>query len=308
MFSAHPTRNNVIPRRSSLVISRLNRLRALLAEHHLDAVLIHSGENRTYLTGFTGSAGVAVVTTRESLLLVDFRYVEQAAAEAPGWEVVKVPRQATEIMTEIVRGRELRRVGFESDGLTYKQYDELATALQPTELVPAAGVDRLRWVKDANELAHIRTAVAIADAGFAHIQGYLRPGIQEREVALELEFYMRRHGADKEAFDTIVASGVRSSLPHGRATEKVLAPGEFATLDFGAVVRGDHPDCTPTVALGDPSPRHKEIYDLALAAQRAALAGIRPAASAKNAAGMAPRLIHGAGHGAPFGPGLGHAG
>src|SRR2546426_11127957 len=289
-------------------MSRLDRLRTLLAEHHLDAILLHNRENRTYLTGFTGSAGVAVVTTRESLLLVDFRYVEQAAAEAPGWEIVKVPRQAVEIVTEIVRGRELRRVGFESDGLTYKQYDELATALQPTELVPAAGVDRLRWVKDGDELARIRKAVAIADAGFAHVQGYLRPGIREREVALELEFYMRRHGADKEAFDTIVASGVRSSLPHGRATEKVLAPGEFVTLDFGAVVRGYHSDCTRTVVLGDPSPRHREIYDLVLAAQRAALAGIRPGVSAKDADAMARRGITEAGHGDHFGAGLGHGG
>jgi len=288
------------------VISRLNRLRTLLAEHHLDAILIHNGENRTYLTGFTGSAGVALVTARESLLLVDFRYVEQAAGEAPGWEVVKVPRQATEIVTEIVRGRELQRVGFESDGLTYKQYDELGTALRPAELVPVTGVDRLRWVKDADELARIRKAVAIADAGFAHVQGYLRPGIREREVALELEFYMRRHGADKEAFDTIVASGVRSSLPHGRATEKVVAPGEFVTLDFGAVVRGYHSDCTRTVVLGDASPRHREIYDLVLAAQRAALGGIRPGVAARDADALARRVITEAGHGEHFGHDLGH--
>src|SRR2546425_12961403 len=166
-------------------MSRLDRLRALLPEHHIDAILIQNAENRIYLTGFTGSAGVALVTARESLLLVDFRYVEQAAAEAPGWEVVKVPRQATDIVTEIVRGRELRRPGFESDGLTYKQYDELGTALRPAELVPVAGVDRLRWVKDADELAHIRKAVAIADAGVAHIQGDLDPGIRARGGAAE---------------------------------------------------------------------------------------------------------------------------
>ena len=288
------------------MISRLNRLRLLLAEHRLDAILVHNGENRTYLTGFTGSAGVAVVTTRELLLLVDFRYVEQAAAEAPEWEVVKVPRQATDIVTEIARGRELRRVGFESDGLTYKQYDELAAALRPTELVPVAGVDRLRWIKDADELARIHKAVAIADAGFAHIQGYLRPGVQEREIALELEFYIRRQGADKEAFETIVASGVRSSLPHGRASEKVLGQDEFVTLDFGAVMRGYHSDCTRTVVLGDASPRHREIYDLVLAAQRAALQGIRPGVAARDADALARRVITEAGHGDHFGHGLGH--
>src|SRR2546425_806393 len=126
-------------------MSRLDRLRALLPEHHIDAILIQNAETRTYLTGFTGSAGAALVTARESLLLVDFRYVEQAAAEAPGREIVKVPRQAPEIVTEMVRGRELRRLGFESDGMTYRQYDELGTALRPAERVPATGVDRLRW-------------------------------------------------------------------------------------------------------------------------------------------------------------------
>src|SRR3989454_1863454 len=287
-------------------MSRLDRLRTLLAEHHLDAILLHNGENRTYLTGFTGSAGAGVIRARGSLLLVGLRWFQQPAAEAPGWASVRAPRQSTDIVTEIVRGRELRRVGFESDALTYKQYDELGTALRPAELVPVTGVDRLRWVKDGEELARIRKAVAIADAGFAHVQGYLRPGIREREVALELEFYMRRHGADKEAFDTIVASGVRSSLPHGRATEKVVAPGEFVTLDFGAVVRGYHSDCTRTVVLGDASPRHREIYDLILAAQRAALGGIRPGVAARDADALARRVITEAGHGEHFGHGLGH--
>lgn len=287
-------------------MSRVDRVRALLAEHRLDAILIHNAENRTYVTGFTGSAGIALVTGRETLLLVDFRYVEQAAAEAPGWEVVKVPRQATEVVAELTRGRELRRVGFESDGLTYKQYDELATALRPSELVPVSGVDRLRWIKDADELARIRRAVAIADAGFAHIQTHLRPGTQERDVALELEFYMRRQGADKEAFETIVASGVRSSLPHGRASEKLLGHNEFVTLDFGAVVRGYHSDCTRTIVLGEASPRHREIYDLVLAAQRAALAGIRPGVAARDVDALARRVITEAGHADHFGHGLGH--
>src|SRR5437773_10848460 len=272
-------------------MTRVDRVRALLAGQRLDAIVVHNPETRTCLTGVVGSAGVALVTGRETLLLVDFRYVGQAAAEAPGWEVVQVPRQATDIVTEIARGRELRRVGFESDGLTYKQYDELAVALRPTELVPVAGVDRLRWIKDADELARIRTAVAIADAGFTHIQGYLRPGVQEREIALELEFYMRRQGADKEAFETTVASGVRSSLPHGRESEKVLRQHDFITLDIGAVVRGFHSDCTHTIVPGDASPRHRELYDLGLAAQPAALQGIRPGIAGRAADALARRVL-----------------
>ncbi len=292
--------------RESHTMSRLDRLRMLLTHHQLDAILIAKGENRTYLTGFTGSAGVALTTGREALLLVDFRYVEQAAAEAPGWEVVKVPRQGTETVAELVRGRELRRMGFESDGLTFKQFDELAKAVRPTDLVPVDGIDRLRWVKDAGELAHIRSAAAIADAAFAHTQRMLHPGVRERDVALELEFFMRRHGADKEAFETIVASGVRSSLPHGVASDKLLGRGEFVTLDFGAVVDGYHSDCTRTVVLGEPSPRHREVYDLVLTAQQTALAGLRPGVSARDADALARQVIAGAGHGDHFGHGLGH--
>lgn len=287
-------------------MSRIDRLHTLLTQHQLDALLIHKPENRTYLTGFTGSAGVALITGSDALLLVDFRYVEQAAAEASGWEVVKVSRQATETVVEIARGRELRRIGFESDGLTYKQHSDLAKALQPSELVPVDGLDRLRWVKDTEEIAHIRKAAAIADAAFAHVQSVLRPGVRERDVAVELEFFMRRHGADKEAFETIVASGVRSSLPHGRVSDKVLGSGEFVTLDFGAVVRGYHSDCTRTVVLGEASPRHREIYELVLTAQQRALAGLRPGLTTKDADALARQVITDAGYGDQFGHGLGH--
>jgi len=272
----------------------------------LDAIFIAKPENRRYLTGFAGSAGAVLVTARDALLLVDFRYVEQAAAEAPNCEVVHVPRQPAETIAEIIRKKELLRVGFEHDGLTYKEYDQLATALRPAAFIPVDSIDRLRWVKDANEQVCLREAVAIADAGFAHIQAFLRPGVQEREVALELEFFMRRQGADKEAFETIVASGVRSSLPHGVASNKTLQSGEFVTLDFGAIVRGYHSDCTRTVALGQVSARQRETYALVLTAQQAALEGLRPGLSGKEADALARQVITAAGHGDHFGHSLGH--
>jgi Xaa-Pro aminopeptidase len=287
-------------------MARIDRLRALLAPQQLDAILIAKPENRRYLTGFTGSAGAALVTAREALLLVDFRYVEQAAAEAPDCEVVRVPRPTADAITELVRRKELLRIGFEPDGLTYKEHDQLASALRPIAFLPVDGIDRLRWIKDPDEQALIREAAAIADAGFKHIQRFLRPGVQEREVALELEFFMRRQGAEKEAFETIVASGVRSSLPHGRASDKKLGPGEFVTLDFGAVIRGYHSDCTRTVALGHVSPRQREIYDLVLTAQQTALAGLRPGVNARDVDALARQVIADAGHGEHFGHGLGH--
>ena len=285
---------------------RLIRARSLLSEQGLDALLVHQAANRTYLSGFTGSAGIALITALEALLLVDFRYTEQAASEAREFEVIKADRQFIETLTEVVRGRGLRRLGFESEIVSVKQHRDYADRLAPAELVPVEGVDRLRWVKDADELARIEQAVAIADAAFAHVQSLLQPGAVERDIAVELEFFMRRHGAEKEAFETIVASGPRSALPHGRASDRVLQAGDFVTIDFGAVYRGYVSDCTRTVVLGSASPKHQQIYATVLAAQRAALAGIRPGMTGKAADGIARTIIAEAGYGEAFGHSLGH--
>jgi Xaa-Pro aminopeptidase len=285
---------------------RLTRARSLLSERGLDALLVHQAANRIYLTGFTGSAGIAVITPSEALLLVDFRYTEQAAAEAGEFAVIKADRQFIETLSEVVRDRGLRRIGFESESVTVKQHQEYADRLAPAELVPVEGLDRLRWVKDVDELARIERAVAIADAAFAHVRPLLQPGGVERDIALELEFFMRRQGAEKEAFETIVASGPRSALPHGRASDRVLQPGDFVTLDFGAVYRGYVSDCTRTVVLGEASPRHQQLYATVLAAQRAALAGIRPGMTGKAADAIARTIITEAGYGEAFGHSLGH--
>lgn len=287
-------------------MSRIDRVRAILSEPHLDALLIQKPENRTYVSGFTGSAGFVLVTPRDSMLLVDFRYVEQARAQAPGCEVIKADRLFIDTLAEIVPARGLRRIGFEDDGMTFKQHQEFAKRLAPAELVPVEGVDRLRWVKDPEELTRIARAIEIADAAFAHIRSYLRPGAVERDVATEMEFFMRRHGADKEAFETIVASGPRSSLPHGRASDRVLAPGDFVTLDFGAVYQGYVSDCTRTVVLPEVSPQQREIYNIVLAAQQAALEGIKPGMTGKEADALARTVITQAGHGDAFGHSLGH--
>lgn len=287
-------------------MSRVERLRVLLREQSLDAILIQKDENRAYVTGFFGSAGIGIVTPTEALLLVDFRYVEQAGKEAPEFEVIRADRQFVETLSEVVSRRGFTRVGFESDTVSFKQYQEYAAKLQPAELVPVEGVDRLRWIKDAGELERIGQAVEIADAAFAHILRFLRPGAVERDVALEMEFFMRRHGADKEAFETIVASGPRSSLPHGRAADRVLARGDFVTLDFGAVYGHYVSDCTRTVVLGEASPRQREVYSTVLAAQQATLAGIKPGLTGKEADALARTVIAEAGFGEAFGHSLGH--
>lgn len=287
-------------------MSRLERLNTILMERQLDAILVQKPENRTYITGFTGSDGFILATAREALLLVDFRYVEQATAEAPGFEIVKAERRYFDTIAEVIRHRELKRVGFENDGLTYKQYEELAKRVTPAELVAIDTVDRLRWIKDADELGRIRRAAAIADEAFAHVQLLLRPGTVEWDIAIEMEFFMRRHGANKQAFETIVVSGPRSSLPHGRASDRAMSSGDYVTLDFGAVYRSYASDCTRTVVLGEASARQREIYQIVLAAQQAALNGIRPGLTGKEADALARKVIADAGYGDAFGHSLGH--
>lgn len=277
-----------------------------MRDRGVEAMLIQKPENRRYLSGFSGSAGFVLVSATASMLLVDFRYVEQAQTEAPGFEVIKAERQFIDTLAEVVPARGLGGIGFESDAMSYKQYDDFSKRLAPAVLVPVEGVDHLRWVKDADEIARITRAVEIADEAFAHIRAFLRPGAVERDIAIEMEFFMRRRGADKEAFETTVASGPRSALPHGRASERVLARGDFVTLDFGALYRGYVSDCTRTVVLGEASQKQREIYELVLAAQRAALAGVKPGMSGRDADAIARKIIADAGYGDAFGHSLGH--
>lgn len=288
------------------MISRLERVRTILGERNLDALLIQKDENRAYVSGFFGSAGIVIVTPKEAILLVDFRYVEQAGREAPEFEVLKADRQFIEALTGLVSQRGWKRIGFESETVTVKQYQDYVAKLQAAELVPVEGIDRLRWVKDEDELARIRHAVEIADAAFAHIRSHLRPGAVERDIALEMEFFMRRHGADREAFETIVASGPRSSLPHGRAADRVLQGGDLVTVDFGAVYRHYISDCTRTVVIGDVSPKQRDVYDTVLEAQQTAVRGIRPGMTGKEADALAREVIAKAGYGDAFGHSLGH--
>ncbi|TMI81899.1 MAG: M24 family metallopeptidase [Bacillati bacterium ANGP1] len=219
------------------------------------------------MTGFTGSAGLALISPAEAFLAVDFRYEEQAAAEATACTVLRGGRDPLAALSAAVAGRSLRTIGFESEFVPFAQVTRLREKLAPAELVPLATVDRLRWTKDATEVAAITRAVEIADAAFAHILGVLRPGLSERAVAFELEMFMRRSGAERLAFESVVASGPRAALPHGRATDRMLCRGDLVTLDFGAVYEGYCSDATRTVVLGAADDRQRRIFEIVLAAQ-----------------------------------------
>jgi len=286
-------------------VDRLERALRRLGEERLDALVVLKAETRTYLTGFTGSAGIAVLAPARSTLLVDFRYEEQAAAEATGWSVQRVSN-LLEGLDAFLQGLGAARVGLEADTVTVAQWRKLEGGAGGRELVALEGLDRLRWRKDPEELALIRRAARIADDAYAAILSQVRPGVTEGELAAELEYRMRRAGGERAAFETIVASGPRSALPHGRASDRRLGRGDVVTVDFGAVVGGYHSDCTRTFVLGAASAEQREVYAVVREALEVAEAGIRPGLTGRQADALARERIAAAGYGEAFGHGLGH--
>ncbi len=273
----------------------------------VDALLISKPENRFYISGFRGSAGTVLITATQAYLLTDFRYIEQATNEAPAFEIVRTGQPEKDALKDLVTAQDIKRLGFERDYVTYAGYEGLKKRLEETQLVPVEDVVRkLRMVKDETEIEHMQAAANIAEAAFQEILPLIQVGRSEAEIALELEIAMRRRGAERLAFPIIAASGPRSSLPHGAPTDRVLQPGDFLTLDFGAVSGGYCSDMTRTVVLGEPSAKQKEIYDIVLKAQLEAQAAIKPGLKGGDIDKIARDIIADAGYGEYFGHGLGH--
>lgn len=285
---------------------RLEMVRAKLKETSLDALLVQSSVNRRYLSGFTGSAGALVIGRERAWILVDFRYVEQAKTEAPDFELLRfdtiLPRLA-----ELFQAAALKRVGFEAAHVSVVDLQRMEQDIPDVDWVPTeAWVEEIRGSKDADELAVMQQAIDLADEAFEHILGFLTPGRTEKEVALELEFFMRRRGAERLAFPSIVASGPNGALPHAVPSDRALEQGDLVTLDFGCVVDGYASDMTRTVAIGKVDERGRELHDLVLEAQLTGIRAVRPGRLGKEVDAEARSVIEQAGYGEYFGHGLGH--
>lgn len=285
--------------------NRLKRLRSYMSDQKLSGIVVTKPENRRYFSGFTGTSGILFITQENSFLLTDFRYIDQAKSQAPDYEVIKHGISPYELLKELTKNLSVLNIGFESDYMTVDIYRHLARVIDPNNLVPTI-LDSLRMVKEKQEIELVKKAVDIADEAFYRILTFIKPGLSEQDVALELEYKMRRLGAEKSAFDIIVASGNRGALPHGVASTKKLEQGELVTMDFGAVYQGYHSDITRTICIGKSSERQREIYNIVLEAQLAGVQAVKSGCTGREIDSRARTIIENAGYGEYFGHGLGH--
>lgn len=285
---------------------RINKLRRVMLKNDLPALIVTSRPNIYYLSGFTGSNATLFITEKENFLLTDFRYLEQAEKEAPAFKILKADREVEKKISEL--SSSLTRIGIEEEEVSWAQYKKWEKEFAGVRLVEASKLlGQLREIKDREEIEIIRQAVEITDRAFKQILNRIKLGVEEREISLELEFFLRREGASAASFEYIVASGFRGALPHGVASEKKIKNGELLTMDFGAKYQGYCSDLTRTVSIGKPTLKQKEVYNLVLEAQLAALEAIKPGLKGKEVDRVARDIISKAGYGEYFGHGLGHS-
>jgi Xaa-Pro aminopeptidase len=290
------------------VSSRAERLSARL--DGVDVLLITELVNVRYLTGYTGSNGIALVGPQTRIFITDFRYLQQAGEEVvPEFDrlVADAPQELPELIEGALASGQLR-LGFEAEHTSVQGHERLRELLSDrVELVGTAGlVERMRAIKEPDEIERIRAATALADAAFERVVGERLAGRTEREIALAIEIDMRARGADRAGFDAIVAAGPHGALPHAQPRDEQIKTGDLVVIDWGAQLDGYCSDCTRTVAIGDPGDQAREIYELVLEAQLAGLRSVGAGRGTREVDSSARDVIEAGGHGPEFGHGLGH--
>lgn len=293
-----------------MVFMRIEKLQALLRQSEtLDGALIVSPENRRYFTGFPSSDGYLLISAERAVFVTDSRYFEAAGQAVTDCEVVLQSTDRGQLGA-LFSEMGVRRIGVEASRMSLSAFARYTEILAPLALLADDTLDllihALRAVKTPDEAERIERAQRIAEQAFAHICTFIEPGRTEREVALELDFFMLSHGAEALSFETIAVSGANSSKPHGVPGEKKIESGDFVTMDFGAVVDGYHSDMTRTVAVGKVTAKQKEVYAVVLEAQAEALKVLKAGLPCREADAAARGVIDRAGYGAYFGHSTGH--
>lgn len=288
-------------------MTNLQRALDSMAQQNVEAMLVSDIGNVRWLTGFTGSFGFAILSPHGSIFVSDSRYSVQAVEQVTEMEVVifATPQKLTDVLAGCVKRLGVSTLAFEAS-VAYATWAEWRDALKGVNLEANAKVlSPLRMIKTADEIAAITEACQLADACFAHVERMLRPGVVEYDIALDIEFFFRRHRATL-AFDVIAVSGPNSAKPHGKPTEKVLEVGDFVTLDFGCGIRGYNSDITRTVVIGEASDWHKMIYNRVLESQVAAIEAMKPGANGRDVDILVREILDKDNLSQYFGHGLGH--
>lgn len=286
-------------------MNHVSALRSLLTRLEADALLLTSETSQRYATGFPFSDGYVLITGRAAYLLTDFRYAEEAERSVDPGITVEAPGSFTEFFSDLFRTEGILRLGYEDRAMTCAAFRELQEKLSFEPVPIGEGIEELRAVKDAEEIALIRRAQDITDRAFSHILSVITPDMTETDVVLEMEFFMRREGAEEIAFPTIAVSGAASAVPHGLPSGNKLSRG-FLTMDFGARVGGYCADMTRTVVLGRATPEMRRLYQTVLEAQRLGMEAICEGVPASLVDAAARSYIDSCGYKGLFGHSFGH--
>ena len=290
-------------------MDNFKRVQELLPKLSIDAILISNGNNMRYISGFAGATGYVYISQTRHAVLTDFRYTIQAELEAEGYEIITIGNGGyEEVINNLIKTEEISRLGFEAEDMLYATYDRLKDKLHVKEMLPVGSeITAMRRIKTPRELEMIKKAESIGDQVFTQILDYIKPGMTELEIAAKIEYLLKVNGAQGISFDSIVASGVNSSMPHAVPSAKKIEIGDFLTMDFGCLYEGYCSDMTRTIVVGKASQKQKDVYETVLKAQLAALDFIKAGVQGKEVDKVARDIIYNAGYEGCFGHGLGHS-
>ena len=288
---------------------RIQKLREKLKKKNLDAVIVTGRPNTLWLSGFTGSTSFLLICLGRAYLIVDFRYTIQARQQVfGGIEVIQYEDSFYSTLNKLIEQDDIKNIGFEGNIVSYREYHELKEKLTNARSFESIGdtIENLRIIKDSYEIDRIQEAVLLGDKVFEKIIDFIKPGMKEADIAAELEYTMKKLGAQGPSFQTIVAAGARSAMCHGTASDYVLQKGDALVLDFGVIYHNYCSDMTRTIFIGEPEKKLREIYHTVKEAQQAVLDALKPGMSGFEADKIARDIISRAGYGDNFGHGLGH--
>ena len=277
----------------------------------IDGFLVSDLKNLNYLTGFDGEGFALIGVSGKNYLLTDSRYTEQAEKESPDYKIItdepKKKNARILALKKIIEKNKIKKIAFESNSLSYADFERYSDNFKSIRFLPTKNViEQIRMIKDKEEIIKIKKAAQITTESLKDVFEIIEPGIRELDIASELAYTMRKKGAQKESFDIIVVSGERSSLIHGKPSEKKIVEGELIIIDVGANYHNYNSDITRTIIMGRESQKQKEIFSIVLEAQKAALDFLKPGVKCKEVDSVARDIITKKGYGKYFGHGLGH--